>query len=99
MVTEGDHVVEFNALQGIEMFGGLPGNIDPDLGHDLDRPGVDPVGLHAGRIGIDGISFEMPRPTFSHLAAAGIPGAQEQDLQLLNHWIAWLFTLHGSLRV
>jgi hypothetical protein len=84
LVAKGDHGVEFDALQGIEMFGGLSGNIDADLGHGLDRPGVDSMWLHAGRININGIALQVSRPAFGHLAAAGIPAAQEKHLQLFG---------------
>ena len=80
LVAKGDYVVELDALQGIEMFGDLSGNIDPDLGHDLDGPGVDSMRFDSGGIGIDGIALQMPGPTFRHLAPARIPGAQIKDL-------------------
>src|SRR6266550_7417601 len=63
------------------MLGPLARDRHARLGHDLHRPHVHPVRLDTGRIRFDLLSLELARPSLGHLAAAGIPGAQEQNFQ------------------
>src|ERR1035437_9377582 len=59
----------------------LPGNVHAGLGHHLGRVRVHPVLLKAGRIRLNAVALERPRPAFGHLAPARVPGAKEQHLQ------------------
>src|ERR1019366_5199555 len=48
------------------------------------RMRVHPVLLKAGRMRLDAVALERPRPTLGHLAPARVPGAEEQHLQFAH---------------
>jgi hypothetical protein len=60
------------------------GDIHARFSHDFNGMRVHAVLLEAGGIGFDHIAFQMARPAFRHLAAAGIAGAEEQDFYFLS---------------
>ena len=60
----------------------MAGDVDARFGHDADRVGIQAVRLDAGGVRLDDVALEMPGPPFGHLAAAGVAGAQEKDVQL-----------------
>src|ERR1035441_7490197 len=52
--------------------------------------GIQAVFLDAGGIWFEHAAFQLARPAFGHLAAAGVSRAEEQDFQF-RHW-----RLHSS---
>ena len=53
------------------------------IAQGADRKRIDAVRLDAGRMRFENVRFQGSRPSFGHLAAAGIAGAEEQDLGLV----------------
>ncbi len=65
-------------------------NVHARFRHDFDGVRVQAVFLDPRRIRLEHVAFQVARPAFSHLAAAGVSGAEEQDFQF-RHW-----RLHNS---
>ncbi len=58
----------------------MPGDVDPDFGHDLDGDRVDVAGwFRPGALDVDPPSRRAPQDAFGHVAATGIAGAKNQD--------------------
>jgi hypothetical protein len=85
MAANSYHVIEGDVPQFGNVFGSLAGNINARLGHDTDRIRVQAMRLDPGRVRLDRVALESPRPAFSHLAAAGIARAEKEDFRLLVH--------------
>jgi hypothetical protein len=57
------------------------GNVDADLLQHLDRLGVDEAGGFRPRaVHVDEVAGGGTEDAFSHVAAAGIPGAEDEDV-------------------
>ena len=80
LVADGDHQVELLPGQIVHGFGAVMTDIDPQFTHDLNGPGVDPAGPHPGGEGLNLSGQIVIHQTFRHLAAAGVFGAEKQDL-------------------
>ena len=78
------HEIEGDIAQIPNEFGMMVGDVQSSLIHDLDRPRVKPVRFHARGPRIDAIPKQGAGPSFGHLAAARISGAQEQDVQFFR---------------
>ena len=85
MVADGDHVVELDVGQLVDVLRALARDVDARLGHDLHGVADSAVGRDAGRVGLDHVALQVPRPAFGHLAAAGVAGAEEQDDGFVGH--------------
>ena len=79
MVADGHDVIDRPAGQLVDVLRALAGDVDARLGHHPDRVGIQPCGLDAGRIGLDRVALQMPRPALGHLAAAGVARAKKQN--------------------
>ena len=77
MTADGDDVIEGDVLDGVGVFRGMARNVDPGFGHDFDGIGIETVRFNAIGIGFDGVAFQCFGPAFSHLASAGVSGAEE----------------------
>ena len=78
VVADRDHQVEVEAGL-VQPLRALSGDVDPRLGHDGHRPRVEAAGLEAGGVGLEVVAAQVAGPAFGHLAAAGVPRAQEQQ--------------------
>lgn len=88
-IAYGDDIIEFHVSEHRNIFRPLLRHVDAGFRHDLPGARVHSLWLDTCRVGLDQISFQMPCPCFGHLTAAGIPGTQEQNLELF-HWISLL---------
>jgi hypothetical protein len=80
VTADGDDEVEVNVAQLTYVFGAMSGDIDADFGHDFDGAGVEAVSLDARRVGSETVAPKGARPALGHLASAGVPGAEEEDV-------------------
>ena len=86
VVAEGDDVIECNfRRQFICGFTAPAGAVETALLHYGDCIRVETVGGDAGGIGFNRIIFQKPGPGFSHLAPAGVAGAQKEDFDFFRH--------------
>jgi hypothetical protein len=79
MAAEGDDVIKGRNWQLLYQFGLLARDIDANFGHDPNRIGIESLLFDSGGICLENVSTQIPSPTLSHLAAAGIAGAEEKD--------------------
>jgi hypothetical protein len=57
----------------------LSRDIDTDLPHHLDRSGILAVCLDTGGLHNDGVTADMPCPTFGNLGSAGIASTKNKE--------------------
>ena len=81
LVADRDHQVEGFPGQVVHRLGSMLADIDAQLRHDLDGPGVDPAGPHPRGPGLNLPGQIVVHQSFGHLAAAGVFGAEKQDFQ------------------
>jgi len=77
--ANGDHPIQLDVFEFVDVFRSLAGDIDAGLFHYLHRQLVHAVRLNPSRAGIDLVALEMSGPTFSHLASAGVAGAEKKN--------------------
>ena len=77
--ADGDDVVEGDMGEGIDVLGGVLGDVDAGFGHGFGGEGIEDVGFDAGGPGVDDVGLEVAGPAFGHLGAAGVSGAEEED--------------------
>ena len=63
----------------------LGGNVHARLRHYGDGSWILAVRLDAGGLHNDGVTADMPRPTFGNLGAAGIAGTNKNNFFLIFH--------------
>src|SRR5919204_480554 len=71
------------ARQLLHTLRALTRNVDPDLGHRLDREPAYVCGLRARRVHLIPISAECPKQPFGHLRPRAVVHAHEEDV--LSH--------------
>ena len=81
LIAERDYQVEGFTGQLGHQLGPLAADIDAQLGHDLDSPGVDLAGPHPGGKSLRLTGQIMVDQTFGHLAAAGVLAAKKEHLK------------------
>lgn len=79
LATHRHHIVKLHRPKLSRCLRMLARNVHPSLCHHLDRMGIHPVFLNPGRIRLDGVALERPRPPLRHLTAAGVARAEEED--------------------
>ncbi len=80
IVADGDDGLDFLVQEFGQRLGTMPGNVDPDFGHDLDGDGVDEAGwFRPGALDVDQPSRRAPQDAFGQVTATGIAGAENQD--------------------
>src|SRR5581483_9081439 len=78
--AHGDDDIAFLGGGVVELLGVFGSDVDADLPHRLDRNGVDLVGgLGAGGADLNAGAGEVTQPSGSHLRAASVVYADEQD--------------------
>jgi hypothetical protein len=80
VVTDGNYIIEWDIKQLSHVFRALPSDVNTRLGHDPNGEWIEPTDLGPRRKRLDEIAFEIPRPSFRHLTAAGIAGAEKKEL-------------------
>lgn len=79
VAADGDHNIEIDVGEFAQTFGVVFGNIDTGFEHDAFGDAVEAVLFDARGIGLKNAGLQMTCPALRHLAAAGIPRAQEED--------------------
>ena len=79
------HVVKLDGEQLVDVLGAVLGDVHAGLGHHLHGERVESMGFDPRRVGLDLVALEVPSPALSHLAAAGISRAEEEDFQSVAH--------------
>jgi hypothetical protein len=79
MTADGDDELKFPVTKLSGGFREVRGDVNPDLGHDLDRQRVEPMFFDTRRGAVKRLRLEMTAPAFGHLAAAGVAGAEKEN--------------------
>jgi hypothetical protein len=87
-IGKGHDEVEVNSAKFANELGPLARYIDPHLGHDANGIWVQSVGFDSCRVRLNQTGLQFTRPSFGHLAATGVAGANKEDSQhWLNRWL------------
>ncbi len=78
-VADGDDIVEGLALEFLDMFGPVTGEVDADFSHDCDGSWIHPDGLRPRTGDFEAVAGQVAQPSFRDLAPAGIAGTQKQN--------------------
>jgi hypothetical protein len=79
-IANRDDVREMLAEKSDYIFGMLTRNINSDFGHGFHGQWVQNAWLQPGALRIESVASEVPQVSFGHLAAAGVAGAEKQDV-------------------
>ena len=97
LVADRHDDVKGDVEQFADVLAAVPRDVHPGLRHHLDGPGVQSVGLDPRGPGIDGVCLECACPPLSHLAAAGVAGAEKQDLESCHRQASFPALARSSL--
>ena len=78
MVAHSDDVVEWLLKIRVDPFGNMGGNIDISFPHNLNCVRVESDRMGPGAHDLKLVTREMPKPSFCHLASAGITGTEKE---------------------
>lgn len=84
-IAYGYDEIELPASEFINRFRTMPGNVDADLGHRFDRLGTNLRRLDTGAFDLKSIAGYVTQNSFSHLAAGGVSGAENQNAFFVAH--------------
>ena len=65
------------------MFGAMMRDVDPDLGHRLDREWVEPRRLDPRSGGVEAVASYLPKHSLRHLVRAELPVHRKRTLCFL----------------
>lgn len=81
VVAHRDDRLDFHLEIGFEVFGVVGRKINADFSHHFYRQRVDVAcGFGSGTVDIKQVSGGMAQRAFSHMAAAGVAGAKNEDV-------------------
>ncbi len=97
-VANGDDIVECLPDEIIQVFGALVADVDPYLGHRLQRERMDGLRLASRAEDLDSAPAERAHDALRHLRAGAVVRAQQQDMR--GRWIRlWYFRLRRRVRL
>jgi len=80
-VANRDDVRKMLAEEPDHVLGMLTGNINSNFAHGFNGQRIQSAWFEPGALRVESVTSEMPQVSFGHLAAAGVAGAEKQDVR------------------